>query len=317
MKYDSKALSRAQAEIEERRTAAISQRKKRIEEIESRFPEIARVNKILSGTVTEIAQAMTETNVGEIIGKIADKNLEAQKERRQLLVSFGYPEDYLDIHYICDKCGDTGFLDGNRCSCLETLARKYSIEQLHKDCHIALNDFSQFKLDFYPEENRQEMKTILDMCINYAESFSSKSDMMFFIGGTGLGKTFLSSAIAKRVMERGFSVAYDSLSNFLRKIEQEHYGRSEGDTVNMLLSADLVILDDIGSEFRSGFNDAQIYDIINSRINYRLPTIVSTNLSYKELNSRYNERIVSRLLGMFIPVEFRGRDIRLKKRMSL
>ncbi len=316
MKYDSKALSRAQAEIEERRTAAISQRKKRIEEIESRFPEIARVNKILSGTVTEIAQAMTETNVGEIIGKIADKNLEAQKERRQLLVSFGYPEDYLDIHYICDKCGDTGFLDGNRCSCLETLARKYSIEQLHKDCHIALNDFSQFKLDFYPEENRQEMKAILDMCINYAESFSSKSDMMFFIGGTGLGKTFLSSAIAKRVMERGFSVAYDSLSNFLRKIEQEHYGRSEGDTVNMLLSADLVILDDIGSEFRSGFNDAQIYDIINSRINYRLPTIVSTNLSYKELNSRYNERIVSRLLGMFIPVEFRGRDIRLKKRMS-
>ena len=316
MKYDSKALSRAQAEIEERRTAAISQRKKRIEEIERRFPEIARVNKILSGTVTEIAQAMTETNVGEIIGKIADKNLEAQKERRQLLVSFGYPEDYLDIHYICDKCGDTGFLDGNRCSCLETLARKYSIEQLHKDCHIALNDFSQFKLDFYPEENRQEMKAILDMCINYAESFSSKSDMMFFIGGTGLGKTFLSSAIAKRVMERGFSVAYDSLSNFLRKIEQEHYGRSEGDTVNMLLSADLVILDDIGSEFRSGFNDAQIYDIINSRINYRLPTIVSTNLSYKELNSRYNERIVSRLLGMFIPVEFRGRDIRLKKRMS-
>ena len=317
MKYDSNALSRAQAEIDERRAAAISQREKRIKEIESKFPEIARVNRILSGTVTEIAQAMTETNVGEIIGKIADKNLEAQKERRLLLVSFGYPEDYLDIHYICDKCGDTGFVNGNRCTCLETLARKYSIEQLHKDCHIALNDFSQFDINFYPEENRQEMKAILDMCINYAETFSTQSDMMFFFGGTGLGKTLLSSAIAKRVLERGFSVAYDSLSNFLRKIEQEHYGRSEGDTVNMLLSADLVILDDIGSEFRSGFNDAQIYDIINSRINYRLPTIVSTNLSYKELNARYNERIVSRLLGMFIPVEFRGRDIRLKKRMSL
>lgn len=316
MKYDSKALLRAQAEIDERRAAVKAQREDRIKEIESKFPEIARVNKILSGTVKEIAQAMTESNVGEIIGKIADKNLEAQKARRQLLVSFGYPEDYLDVHYKCEKCGDTGFVNGNRCTCLETLARKYSIEQLHKDCHIALNDFSQFDLNVYPEEHRQEMKAILDMCVNYAETFSTQSDMMFFFGGTGLGKTLLSSAIAKRVLERGFSVAYDSLSNFLRKIEQEHYGRSEGDTVDMLLSADLVILDDIGSEFRSGFNDAQIYDIINSRINYRLPTIVSTNLSYKELNTRYNERIVSRLLGMFVPVEFRGRDVRMKRRMS-
>ncbi len=316
MKYNSKALMRAQAEIDERRAAVKAQREDRIKEIESKFPEIARVNKILSGTVKEIAQAMTESNVGEIIGKIADKNLEAQKTRKQLLVSFGYPEDYLDIHYKCEKCGDTGFAGGNRCTCLETLARKYSIEELHKDCHIALNDFSKFDLNVYPEENRQEMKAILDMCVNYAETFSIQSDMLFFFGGTGLGKTLLSSAIAKRVLERGFSVAYDSLSNFLRKIEQEHYGRSEGDTVDMLLSADLVILDDMGSEFRSGFNDAQIYDIINSRINYRLPTIVSTNLSYKELNARYNERIVSRLLGMFVPVEFRGRDVRMKKRMS-
>ncbi len=316
MKYDSKALMRAQAEIDERRAAVKAQREDRIKEIESKFPEIARVNTILSGTVKEIAQAMTESNIGEIMGRIADKNLEAQKTRRQLLVSFGYPEDYLDIHYKCEKCGDTGFVNGSRCTCLETLARKYSIEQLHKDCHIALNDFSRFDLNVYPEENRQEMKAILDMCVNYAETFSTQSDMMFFFGGTGLGKTLLSSAIAKRVLERGFSVAYDSLSNFLRKIEQEHYGRSEGDTVEMLLSADLVILDDMGSEFRSGFNDAQIYDIINSRINYRLPTIVSTNLSHNELNARYNERIVSRLLGMFIPVKFNGRDVRLKKRMS-
>lgn len=316
MKYSEDVFSRAAAELDKRRNDALEENKKRIAETEKKYPEIAAVNKKLAEAVTEISKAMNVSNVYEAVMKIAQENIKAQQSRNELLVAFGYKEDHLEPPYYCKKCGDTGFVEGRRCECLEELLKKYSVEELNENCRISLRDFSEFTLDHYSGDNKEYMKDTFELCKRYAEEFSADSESIFFMGGTGLGKTFLSSAIAKRVIEKGYNVAYDSISNFLRKIEDEHFGRSEGRTMDILLSADLLILDDLGSEFRSSFNDSAIYDIINSRINYGLPTIISTNLSIKELNSHYNERIVSRLLGMFLRVELRGKDIRLQIRMN-
>ena len=124
----------------------------------------------------------------------------------------------------------------------------------------------------------------------------------------------MSSILTKQLTENGFNVAFGSILDFLRAVENERFGRSEGDTLSILIGADLLILDDLGSEFQTAFNESALYDIINSRINLDKPTIISTNLSVSELNGRYNERIVSRITGCFEPIPFLGKDIRHVKR---
>jgi DNA replication protein DnaC len=140
---------------------------------------------------------------------------------------------------------------------------------------------------------------------------------MLFMGQTGLGKTFLSSCIAKAIAEKGYAVAFGSISDFLREIENEHFGRTEGNTLDALLNADIVILDDLGSEFSGTFYESTIYNIINGRINLKKPTIISTNLTQSQLNLRYNERISSRVFNEFMPIMFVGKDIRQKKASKL
>ena len=133
-----------------------------------------------------------------------------------------------------------------------------------------------------------------------------------------MGKTHISLSIAKKVTELGYTVAYGSLLNYLSIIEKEHFRRSENsntDTMQVLINTDLLILDDLGSEFKSGFYESAIYNIINSRINLGLPTIISSNLSTAELQKNYNDRIISRIFGVFTTLMFVGEDIRQIKRL--
>ena len=128
----------------------------------------------------------------------------------------------------------------------------------------------------------------------------------------------MSSCIASELIKKGFTVAFDSIQNYLRNIEREHFGRADGDTLELLLSADLVILDDLGCEFSSSFNSSVIYNLINSRCNMSKPTIVSSNLDISQLSDKYDQRIVSRLIGAFRTLRFLGEDIRqIKMRQGI
>ena len=135
-------------------------------------------------------------------------------------------------------------------------------------------------------------------------------------GRTGLGKTHLSLAIANEVLKKGYNVLYDSTLNYLNQIEKEYFGRdtSGNDTLGQLISADLLILDDLGSEYDKPFYISTIYNIINTRLNKRLPTIVNTNLSHEEMLKKYEERIISRLFAIYKSLGFVGKDIRLIRR---
>lgn len=324
MRYTTSAYDKASDELSQRRRQAEELHRRRIAEVESKCPEIIRVNNKLANVKSELYNAINSGTEGlsERIEKIRKENLKAQETLKEFLKAYDYAENYLSVPYTCNKCDDTGFKDGIRCECFEDLLRKYSVNELRDTCRVKLNDFSEFDLSFYSEHGsgrkseRDIMSNVLSYCKEYAKKFDKTSDSLLLIGNTGLGKTLLSSAIAQEVINSGFSVAYDSISNFLRIIEDEHFGRSQGSTMELLLSADLVILDDLGSEFSTPFNASTLYEIINSRINYGLPTIVSTNFSMKELNEHYNERIFSRLTGLFIPVQFVGKDIRLQKKMK-
>lgn len=46
------------------------------------------------------------------------------------------------------------------------------------------------------------------------------------------------------------------------------------------------------------------------------PTIINTNLSIPELQKRYSERFVSRIIGSYIRLLFYGKDVRQQKRIK-
>ena len=196
------------------------------------------------------------------------------------------------------------------------LLTKYTIEELNEFCTLKLHTFDEFRSDYYPErdsdgeEPRKRMELVYRNCIEYAKDFRQDSDSLFFYGKTGLGKTFLSSCIASELMKKGYSVVFFSIPSLFTKLEDEHFGRADTKTMELLLSADLVILDDLGSEFKTQFTESKLYEIVNGRLNLDKPVILSTNLSVGELQKMYNERIISRIIMQYAPMKFLGSDIR-------
>lgn len=324
MRYSVEVIDKARDEIQRRRNTALNTRAQRISELKIKAPEIVKLTNTLAETNVKLCQAIIGgNNSSDIIEKIKNENLDTQKKLKEMLVMFNYPQDYLEFLYTCKKCKDNGSVMGKNCECYEELLMKYSVEELNKNCNIDLHSFDEFKVDFYPTDRLQSGYTVraqmieaYKYCVEYAEEFDLDSPSLIFKGNTGLGKTFLSSAIAKKVTERGFSVVFDSVSNMLRSIENERFGRSDKDTLSVLLNADLVILDDFGSEGTNKLHEPVLYEIINGRINKNLPMIISTNYSSNELDNKYNERIISRI-SSFIPIYFYGNDIRQQIRQRL
>lgn len=321
MIYSKEVFAKAENEINARHTEALALLEKHRIEIEENAPEIANVNNQLISTSAQLSKAIMsrDNNLNETINKIKEQNLKGQKLIKELLQDFGYPINYLDLQFTCHRCQDTGYVNGIRCECFNELLRKYSIEELNANCSIQLCDFNDFNLDFYTHEQDkrtgispyEKMAVILNACKEYANNFTKNSVSLLFCGNTGLGKTLLSSAIAKELLMKGYHVAFDSVQNYLRAIENEHFGRvTDKDTLQVLSDADLVILDDLGSEFTSQFYSSALYNIINTRLNKGIPTIISTNLSLDELQKRYNDRIISRLTGCFSWRMFIGKDVR-------
>lgn len=318
IKYSTGAFEKAEEELSRRRNNAESEHKRRVEEIDAAAPEISILQKSLANTGMELMQLVVGggENTAELVAKVREKNIRTQQAIGDLLEAVKGDRHYLDVPYFCDVCKDSGYVNGSRCECFKTLLRKYTTEALNANCHIKMHDFSEFRLDYYEQDSengfspREKMTQNFQYCKGYAENFTPTADSLFFFGKTGLGKTFLSSCIAAKVIENGYNVVFGSVLDFFRTIENEHFGRTQGDTLSLIIGCELLILDDLGSEFQTSFTESVLYDIVNSRLNLDRPTIISTNLSIGEFNSKYNERIVSRITGCYTPITFIGKDIR-------
>ncbi len=316
--YSEEVFRKAEAELLRRKNTAEAEQKERKQRIYLEYPELAETCIELEKTGSEYFRIRVKggPDMDTSIERLKERSSSLAEKKRSALKSLTGDEEYLNVKYSCPICEDSGYKDGRRCACFDALLKQYAADEIAENCGVKLNDFSDFVPMLYPaqEENgispRDKMMKLFGYCRRYAEGFSLDSSSLLFIGKTGLGKTFLSSCIAKEVSKKGMSVAIGQLSTFLRRIEDEHFGRAEGRTLDTLAASDLLILDDLGSEFRTQFTESALYELINARLNSGRPTIISTNLSMSELNSTYNERLISRISGCFVPCMFFGKDVR-------
>lgn len=323
MSNNKEISERALKIIANRRYNAEIENKRRTEEINRKIPEIAEINHQLANAGIELFSCIKRKGpeMNERIERIKRNNLDAQMICRSYLKNNGYSEDYLDMKYSCESCNDTGFVNGSKCKCLQNEIIKLSVNKMNETSHINLTSFETFNLNYYSntvDGAFENMSKIYQYCLTYANSFSVNSDSLFMIGKTGLGKTHLSLAIAKTVLGKGYNIAYDSVVNYFRKIEKEHFGRADNeDTLDLLINADLVILDDLGTENKSSFYESVLYTIINSRINRNSPTIINSNLPLEQIKNKYDERIISRLFTTYNYLKFSGNDVRWIKKQAV
>lgn len=260
--------------------------------------------------------ALLEDGVREAeFRKIEARVTALKNEKRERLVTAGFPQDFTDVKYECNKCSDTGYVGIKMCDCLRRAITEKNYKTSGLGKYLERDSFDSFDLSYYPEASRPQMTKIKNKCVEYASTFSKDSDSLLFVGTTGLGKTHLSSAIARGVLDRGYSVAYDSAQNIISSFEKERFARdaSSAHLTDKYMDADLLIIDDLGAEVQSKSSVSYFYTLINTRIVAMKPTIISTNLTPKQLTNQYEERIVSRLFGEYRVFLFEGEDIRKRK----
>ncbi len=249
----------------------------------------------------------------------------AKQELTALLASSGRPADALEPHFTCKKCQDTGTFEGHTCICVHKLMQKLRREEIESLSSLSISSFDTMELRYYPntmddklgEPVRSYMGGLLAELRAYAEEFDRSSESLMLFGNAGLGKTHAALAIAGIVLEKDFDVIYVSSPDFFSKLEALHFGADPGGEEETLLQtaagADLLILDDLGTEFNSSFFLSTLYSLLNNRLGAHLPTIVTTNITDGALLEKlYTEKISSRL-SAFVPCLFAGQDIRSQK----
>lgn len=320
MKFSEDVYIKAEAELKKRRDNAEQLAEMRRKQLVTKFPELLEIENTIRDAALEVIKGLGNGKSVDV-KTLAEKNLSAQNEKRELLKNNGYPENYLDPQYSCEICNDSGILNGKLCSCHLELLKKISMSEYSCSSILAVSTFNTFDLKYYSADKdmnlgyspREYMEASVDFLKSYCDNFNKNPSSFFFTGATGLGKTHLSLAVMNKVTEKGYSVFYGSADNIIKEMEKERFGRSNGDIEEEIENADLLIIDDLGTEFKTAFSETAVYQLINNAILNSKPMIISSNLSIGELEERYGQRVVSRL-NSFEVINFIGTDIRQIKK---
>ena len=322
MAYSREIFLEAQKQIESRRMKAEHELDQRRAELYSREPRAEEIERELVRISVNAGRAvLSGKDKTSSLNALREKSLGLQKELADILDKNCFVPNFLEPWYTCEKCRDTGNIDGRMCECLKQLLRQTAYEQLNMISPLSLCSFESFSLEYYSKDETvmggrsvyDYMSRVLNYCRRYADNFGEYSDSLLFTGGTGLGKTHLSLSIAGEAINKGYGVIYVSAPDILSRLESKQFGGRASERMDderLLQECDLLILDDLGTEFITKFTQSAIYNIINSRLNSSKPVIISTNLTARELENIYGERMVSRIVGAVKRVDFYGTDIR-------
>ena len=328
MAYDGKIVRRALLRFEEDKRDREDRARQRREGVYARQPRLREIDGELRSVMSRLLSSALRkgTDPRAAVEALKKQNLGLQEERRLLLEGLGLPADCLEEKPACPLCGDSGWREGRMCRCLRAYCAREQQKELSRMLDLGNQSFETFSLAWYSEAGspelgispRENMDWIYRTCRRYAAGFGPGSGSLLLTGDPGLGKTFLSAAVAREVSGDGWSVVYDTAVHIFDRFEARKFGREAGEEieadVERVLDCDLLILDDLGTEMTTPFVQSALYSIVNGRILGRRATILSTNLKLDELARRYTAQTVSRIEGEYQILPFFGEDIRKLKK---
>lgn len=325
MGYNQENFRRIRAEYETKAMKAEEAADERREELYRVIPGLRDLDRTLSGFGLRLMkQAMEGGDTQAGVASLQAENERIQAARRDLLARYGYPADYCSPRYECPRCRDSGYIGIRMCTCMRKKLTEAGMMSSGLGSLMKTQSFENFSLDYYKNDPAAfaRMQDNLQKIRVYATNFGGPewgkiAHNMLFFGGTGLGKTHLSTSIARVVIEHGYDVFYNSAVGMLADFETQRFGNSavlgDADNTSRYTTCDLLILDDLGTELVNQFTLSVLYTVINTRMNLAKATIISTNLTAAELRKTYSDRITSRLFGEFNPIPFVGTDVRKLK----
>lgn len=293
----------------------------RRDEIYEKIPEFRQ----LADKVSEVAVGYLHSRLGEKRDSNSATPVSVRPEldtiaarKKQLLVANGYPEDYLNVKPECPYCNDTGFTDGKKCRCF----RQKEIEVLYSHSHlrelVKEQNFDHLSESYYQGEDLQRFRVACSACKRMVAEFDTVFRNIYLYGTVGTGKSFLSICVARELLETGHSVLYFSAAALFDKLSMYSFDPKTKEELRDftadLYECDLLIIDDLGTELTNQFISAQLFTCLNERHMNRKPTVISTNLSLREIQARYSDRVFSRITNDYELYKLSGADIRVLKR---
>lgn len=313
----------AMNELNKTRENNITELERKRAEVRTAAPEYAKIESDLMKGGNALLRSVLHG--GKDFEKIKNFIQEKQKKKVAILKSLNLPDDYLDEHYNCDICHDTGFDEnGKKCSCLKTLTMKYidinsNMTALMKKQTFENFDFSLFSPvpDINGKSSLDIAKTVYNSAKDFSDNFENGLNLMLK-GNAGTGKTYISSCIANRALARGKTVYYQTSYKLCETLENVKFGKYENpdelssavSIIKYINSVDLLIIDDLGTEFITQFTAAALFDLINTRLINNKSTVISTNLDFDSMEKLYSSRFTSRILGDFKIMIITGGDLR-------
>lgn len=313
-------------DYEKKRNEAEKSKENRLQEIYDKVPEIQEIDEKLQKIGIEISRALIRgVDDPEDIIKNFRQELDLLRQKRAILLTENnIPLQYLDDSFFCTSCSDTGFLPGGqKCKCFkqQLIVRAYNMSNLSDI--LEKENFQSFNLNIFSDKPfegqsstpKQNMMNILNTCEGFVFNFDvNDEENLLFYGETGTGKTFLANCIAKSLLDKEKIVIYQTAFKLLEILEEIRFGENgDKDKYGLIFEADLLIIDDLGTEMTNTFTNTELFNIINSRLLSGKKTIISTNLSPKEIMDRYDDRIFSRLFSKFTVLHFFGKDLRWER----
>lgn len=312
------------------RTEKAGELRQRKADLYSSMPRLEEIERSLALLGTKMARRMLArgANPEEIVAELRAEQNALEDERIALLGAKQISAKVLELEYACPSCKDTGFIGTDRCLCLKKRLMDKMYDQSNVRKIIEMEHFDHFDFRYYSKETWGDgnispyanIQKIYARAMRFVEEFG-KGDHLLLTGSTGLGKTFLCNCMAKELLEAGQMVLYLTSAQLFKKLEEQRFRRNDDDEEAKewdaeLMDADLLIIDDLGTEFATIFTAAELFRIINDRILAGKSMVISTNLSMEELMSAYSDRVTSRLFGEFELMHFYGDDIRLQKKFG-
>lgn len=301
----------------------------RKEEVYKNIPELKKIDdNIITNSINHAKLLLSgdETALDALRGNILDLSM----KKIELLLEHGYPRNYLISSHQCPDCKDTGFIGNEKCHCFKQAIVDLVYSQSNIKSAIKRENFSTFSFDYYANDYIEEStkltplanaKKVVATCESFIKNFNNDYSNILLYGNTGVGKTFLANCIAKELLDKAHTVIYLTAFQLFDILEKNKFEKGDEQTnaanqFEYILDCDLLIIDDLGTELNNSFVTSQLYLCINERHLRQKSTIISTNLSWDNLNTNYSERIFSRITSDYILLKIVGEDIRLKKAFS-